>query len=399
MSNDQALPSHESYLELSAPALEHNMGVFRKLISPHAQLGIVLKGNAYGHGLREVLSVVHSHVDCIYLIAARDAFLVREYERRNQLAERRIVVIGVCSAHEMLECALNRIEVALGVTDWRRFAPVFESLSPHGQVLTLKAHLHLDTGLSREGIRESDLAQELEDLGAAGPWLSVVGVMSHFANTEDVTEQEYAHQQLETFERMAQRVERALGMGQRLERHFGASAATLVLPQSRYDIVRIGISLYGMWPSTEARISAKLVLKEVPEFKPVLSWRCSSQMIKSVPKGTFVGYGCTYRCDHDTVIAVFPVGYFDGYPRLASGKAHVLVRGRRCPVIGRVMMNHMIVDVTSVVQEGESQVVATLLGAEGEEKISAELLASWAQTIHYEMVTRLGSHLKRVVVR
>jgi len=154
-----------------------------------------------------------------------------------------------------------------------------------------------------------------------------------------------------------------------------------------------------MWPSNEARISARLILKEVPEFKPVLSWKCLSQLVKSIPKGTYVGYGCTYRCDHETVIAVFPVGYFDGYPRLASGKAHVLIHGRRCPVIGRVMMNHMIVDVTGVVQRGESELVATLLGVDGEEKISAELIASWAQTIHYEIVTRIGSHLQRILVK
>lgn len=394
MAENHLLPSQESYVEISSSALEHNVRVFRKLISPQSKLGVVLKGNAYGHGLEVVLSVVYPHVDCFYLIAAKDAFLIRDYERQHQLSRKRIVVIGVCSVTEMLQCAQLMVEVALGVTDWRRFSSVFKS-----QKFKLRAHLHLDTGLSREGIRESDLVHELKALKLEDSWLDIVGLMSHFANTEDVTEQEYALLQLEAFDRMSDKVEEVLGKSEKLERHFGASAATLVLPQSRYDIVRIGISLYGMWPSNEARISARLILKEVPEFKPVLSWKCLSQLVKSIPKGTYVGYGCTYRCDHETVIAVFPVGYFDGYPRLASGKAHVLIHGRRCPVIGRVMMNHMIVDVTGVVQRGESELVATLLGVDGEEKISAELIASWAQTIHYEIVTRIGSHLQRILVK
>ena len=393
MSQNQSPITQESWIELSASALKQNMLEFQKVISPHSQLGVVLKGNAYGHGLKEVLSMVHDLVDCIYLISARDAFFVREFEKAHHLPTRRILVIGVTSELEFLECARLGIEVTLGVTNWKRFIPLLQT-----NLIQCKAHLHLDTGLSREGIREVDLVSEVQELLQYRDWIDLVGLMSHFANTEDVTEQEYALEQLAVFERMSQTVQGLIGSQKKLEHHLAASAATLVLPQSRFDRVRIGISLYGLWPSTEARISAKLVLKNMPELKPVLSWKCKSQIIKSIPKGTYVGYGCTYRCDQDTVIAIFPVGYFDGYPRLASGKAHVLVHGRRCSVIGRLMMNHMIVDVTSVVRPGESEVMATLLGVQGEEKITAELMAGWAQTIPYEIVTRLGSHLSRVIV-
>lgn len=392
MIQNQVPFTQESWIELSASALKQNILEFKKITSPSSQIGVVLKGNAYGHGLKEILSLVHGQVDCIYLIAARDAFWIRKFEKENQLPLHRILVIGVTSESEILECARLGIEITLGVTDWRRFVPQMRANQSRVQ-----AHLHLDTGLSREGIREVDLEKEIQDLKKYTDWIKLIGVMSHFSNTEDVTEQEYAHAQLEAFERMSSQVQKIFGESSPLEKHFAASAATLVLPQSRYDRVRVGISLYGMWPSTEARISSKLVLKEVPELKPVLSWRCQSQIIKAIPQGTYVGYGCTYRCEHDSVIAVFPVGYFDGYPRLASGKAHVLVHGRRCPVIGRVMMNHLIVDVTSVIRPGESEVLATLIGVDGEEKITPELLASWAQTIPYEIVTRLGAHLQRVV--
>jgi alanine racemase len=181
------------------------------------------------------------------------------------------------------------------------------------------------------------------------------------------------------------------------QRHFAASAAALVLPPSRFDVARVGIGLFGLWPSTETRLSAKVVLGNVPALTPVLSWRCPSQVVKWLSAGSYVGYGCTWRCGSATRVAVLPVGYWDGYPRLASGKAHVLVNGKRCAVLGRVMMNHLIVDVTSAVTN-EGPLMATLLGRDGDESISAELLAGWAQTIHYELVTRLGPHVPRTVV-
>jgi alanine racemase len=139
------------------------------------------------------------------------------------------------------------------------------------------------------------------------------------------------------------------------------------------------------------------VLGEVPQLKPVLTWRCASQTLKWLPAGSFVGYGCTYRCPHETRVAILPLGYYDGYPRIVSGKAHVLVHGHRCPVLGRVMMNHIVVDVTRVATS-EDRVIATLSGEDGDEQVSAETLATWAQTINYEVVARLGEHLPRVVV-
>jgi len=226
--------------------------------------------------------------------------------------------------------------------------------------------------------------------------LEVAGILSHFSNTEDVTEQAYARTQLANFEEGVARLASLLPAGTHLQRHFAASAATLLLPEAHFESVRVGLSLYGLWPSTETRLSARVVLGELPTLRPVLSWRCQSQVVKWLQPGDYVGYGCTWRADEATRIAVLPVGYFDGYPRLLSSRAHVLVNGRRCRVLGRVMMNHLVVDVTHATQD-ESPVTVTLLGQDGEEHLSAETLAEWAQTIHYELLTRLGPHLERRV--
>ncbi len=388
----QAQIKDSSWIEISASALVKNIQNFKKTLGPSVRLGAVLKGDAYGHGLRQVCPVVHSYLDSIYLISAKDAFWIRHWEKENKKRARRLVVMGVVSESDVVWCARDGIEVVMGGPEWKDVVKILRR-----ENVRLKTHIHLDTGLSREGFVQATLAQDLAFIRANSKLFDVVGVMSHFANTEDVTEQAYAKTQLRNFAKMGAEVKKVLGLSRPLEEHIGATAAALVLPESRLTTMRIGIGLYGIWPSTEARISAKLILKKPPKLIPVLTWKCRSQTVKWIPKGSYVGYGCTHRCNQDTRIAVFPVGYYDGYPRLLSGKAHVLVNLKRCPVLGRVMMNHIIVDVTQASFNG-SDCEAVLLGEVEHENLPAELLATWAQTIHYEIVTRLGSHLPRVVV-
>ena len=388
-----------SWIELDADALRENIATFRSVLAePHsehgaARLGVVLKANAYGHGLTQVLSVVHPWFDIIHVISVNDALLIRTQERENGWPQRRVLVIGAISEREFVLLAQAGVEVT--ISDSRAHMAV-QQLKALG--LNVNAHIHVDTGLSREGFFPSDVANELSYLKEIDCPYTVKGVLSHFANTEDVTDQHYASYQLTEFDAGVNELCKLLNVSEKsLERHIAASAATLVLPRSRADCVRVGIGLYGFWPSSETRISARLVSSRVQELKPILAWRCHSQIVKRLSAGSYVGYGCSYRCERDMRIAVFPVGYFDGYPRLLSGRAHVLVNGHRAPVIGRVMMNHIVVDVSAMTGD-ESQVLATLLGRDGTEVISSEMFASWCQTIHYEVVARLGSHLRRIVV-
>jgi alanine racemase len=382
-----------SHLELSARAYATNVAAFRGLVGPGRQVGAVLKGNAYGHGFFETLALAHEKVDVLYVITPAEALAIRAWEDERELEQRDVLVIGAASIDECV--ALAKARVAVVVAE-RGFSAVASEL--RRAHVTLDAHVHLDTGLGREGFTPKQLdAGEADFLAAEADVVKVKGVLSHFANTEDVTEQSYAQTQLKAFEQGFATLSKRVGLASSVQRHVAASAAALVLPPSRYDVVRVGISLYGLWPSTETRLSARVVLGELPALEPVLSWRAPSQVVKWLEAGSYVGYGCTWRCGAPTRVAVLPVGYFDGYPRLASGKAHVLVNGRRCPVLGRVMMNHLIVDVTQATTD-EAPVVATLLGKDGDESVSAEALAGWAQTIHYELVTRLGAHLRRDLV-
>ena len=390
--------THASWLELSASSLRHNVEVFRALEAaaggPRRQLGAVLKGNAYGHGFQETLPLIHSQVDVLYLISPQDGLAVRAFERARGLEPRQVLVIGAIGPEEAVALAREGVDAVVADSSWAEAGALLRAAKLERP---LRVHVHIDTGLGREGFTLEQLPRDTCFLSEYRDVFEVVGVLSHFSNTEDVTEQAYAQAQLDAFETGTARLVEQLKPAKPLQRHIAASAASLVLPRARYDALRVGIALYGLWPSVETRLSARLVLGEVPTLKPVLTWRCRSQAVKWLPTGSYVGYGCTYRCSEPTRIAVLPVGYFDGYPRLVSGKAHVLVNGRRCPVLGRVMMNHVIVDVTRAATD-ERPVTATLLGHDGDETVSAEALATWAQTIHYEVVTRLGAHLRRVVV-
>lgn len=382
-----------SWLELSERAYAQNVAAFRAVVG-RARVGVVLKGNAYGHGLLETLRLAHPRVDVVYVITPAEALALRAWEAEHGQPRREVLVIGAVDADDCV--ALARQGVSVVAAD-RGFEATVRALRAAG--LKLDVHVHLDTGLGREGFTRAGLERgEADFFASARDVLTVRGVLSHFANTEDVTEQDYAKTQLANFDAGVALLQARAGVAADVQRHFAASAAALVLPPSRFDVVRVGIAMYGLWPSAETRLSARVVLGTLPVLEPVLSWKAPSQVVKWLPAGSYVGYGCTWRCAADTRVAVLPVGYWDGYPRLASGKAHVLVNGRRCAVLGRVMMNHLIVDVTHAVSD-DRPVVATLLGRDGDEAVSAETISAWAQTIHYETMTRLGPHLRRVVLQ
>ena len=315
-------PAEASWLEIDAKALAHNASVFREVLGSAVRLGGVLKGNAYGHGFAEVLPAAHAACDALYVIEARDALAVRELEKATGAPRRSTLVLGAIDAEEAVELARAGVEVALTDAGQARFVPALRAAG-----LRLRGHVHIDSGLGREGFTVEELPAALSFI--APDAIEVAGVLSHFANTEDVTEQNYAAQQLAAFEEGARRVAQGLNLSGRLERHIAASAAALLLPAARHDVVRMGISLYGLWPSSETRLSARALLGRVPELRPALSWRCRSQLTKWLPAGSYVGYGCTYRCPTPTRIAVLPLGYYDGYPRLLSSRAHALVNGQR----------------------------------------------------------------------
>ena len=381
------------FVELDLGAFAHNAAVLRAPLAAGTAFGGVVKGDAYGHGLAACLPAIHGAVDWLFVVTAQDALAIRAWEARAGASRRPVLVLGVLDPDEVVACARAGVDVVVADPGFDVHARAVRDAG-----CTLAVHVHLDTGLSREGFLPDGLDGALRWLDDGGAAIDVRGAMMHFADVEDVTDPAWAREQLRRFDDGVARLRdalRARGRPVDVLVHAAASAAGLVLPSSRLGLVRSGIALYGLWPSRETRIGARVVLGEVPALRPVLSWRVPVQTVKTVPAGAPVGYGCTWTAPRPSRLAVLPVGYFDGYPRALGNRAHVLLRGARCPVVGRVMMNHVVIDTTDAPGAAVGD-VATLIGADGAARVTADELADAAGTIHYEITTRIAAHVPRI---
>ena len=271
-----------------------------------------------------------------------------------------------------------------------------EALGRLARKLKETAHVHLkvETGTHRQGVRADDLPRFARGI-QRHPNLVLEGLSSHFANIEDTTSSAYPELQLNNFVAAFEGLRR-----ERIDipfKHMSCTASSILFPETYFDMIRVGIGLYGLWPSKETFVSCRLQKREPLELRPVLSWRARIAQFRSAPKGSFIGYGCTYKTTRAARLAVIPVGYYDGYPRSLSNSAHVLVRGRRAAVRGRVAMDFIIADVTDIPAVRLEDEV-TLIGRDGREVITAESLASLAGTISYEMISRINPLVPRIYV-
>ncbi|MBU1701950.1 MAG: alanine racemase [Candidatus Eisenbacteria bacterium] len=386
-SQNHATPSAPSlsWLEIDAGAYQHNLAEFRRLIGPDRKLMAVVKANAYGHGLEKIAPLaLRFGADRLGVNSLNEALELLALELSAP-----IHLLGPIPMQALPAAAGLPLEFTLST---------FESLQALARGagksgIRPQCHIKVETGCHRQGFMPEEIPS-VARFFADHSELQWSGLSTHFANIEDTTDHTYARRQIEIFHKV-ERDLHALGI-QPLLRHTACSAATIVMPETHLDMVRLGIATYGLWPSRETLVSARSGGSERLPLRPVLTWKTQVAQIKTVPAQSFIGYGCTFRTTHPTRLAILPVGYADGYDRRLSGVGHVLVRGRRAPVLGRVCMNMFMVDLTDI----EGAAVgdeAVLLGKQGDEEISAQDLASLCQTIVYEIVTRIGGHLDRRV--
>ena len=375
------------WLEVSRAAYVHNLRVFRGLVGPTVELAAVVKSNAYGHGAVHIAALAADH--------GADSFCVHALDEALRLRaagfSQDVLIMGPVPPSRLEQVVEHDFRVVL----FNRESAVRLAELTTAADRDVRVHLKIETGTYRQGVDEDELAGLIEFL-AQHPRLVVEGVYTHFANIEDTTRHDYAESQLDRFQHAMRRLAKA-GI-EPPKRHAACSAATLVFPRTHYDMVRLGISQYGLWSSKETYLSYRL---DHPEretvLEPVLSWKTRITQLKTVPSGCFVGYGGTYQTTRATRIAVLPIGYADGYDRRLSNQAYVLIRGQRAPVRGRVCMNLTLVDVTDIpAVELADEVV--LLGQQDDQQITADHLADLVGTINYEIVTRINWELPRIVV-
>ncbi len=376
-----------TWCEVDRAALEHNIGELRAIVGEGPTVAPVVKANAYGHGMEIAAQA--------FLAAGADWLCVNALYEARRLRDLGLDVPLYVMGHVDPEHAEEAIALGCDIVVYD--PAVVDAAAAAAAGLgrgPARLHLKLETGNNRQGLRD-DQALELARHIHAARDARLAGLATHFADVEDTTDHTFARHQRQVFHAF---VDRLAAEGIRPERrHVSNSAATILWPDVHMDLVRAGIACYGMWPSTESYVSAVAADRARCDLRPALTWKSRVAQIRSTPAGEYVGYGRTYRTTHTTSLAVVPVGYYDGYSRSLSNLAHVLVRGCRAPVRGRVCMNMIMIDTTHIPDARPGDEVV-LLGRQGDEWVTAEQMAGWADTINYEITTCINERIPRVEV-
>ncbi|MGH7389660.1 MAG: alanine racemase [Candidatus Rokuibacteriota bacterium] len=364
-----------TFVEVSLPRLGENFRAIQAAVAPAAVMPIV-KANAYGHGLVEV----SRHLVDLGATSLGVGFLEEAVMLREAGVTIPILVMGGILGDQIPVFLRHRLTLTASSIDKLRH--IDETARAMG--VTATVHLKIDTGMERIGIHYYN-AHRLLERAAECRHAVVEGIYSHFANA-DAADLGSARLQLARFHEVLQWYDKQ-GVPTPV-RHMANSGAILQLRESHLDLVRPGILLYGVYPSAEVRHTIAV--------RPALAWKSRVVYFKVVTPGHPVSYGSTWQADHNVRVVTVPVGYGDGYFRALSNTARVVIRGRKYPVVGRVCMDQIMVNLEWDTAYNGDEVV--LLGAGGDEAITCEDLAEWAGTIPYEILTNINTRVPRVYV-
>ncbi len=366
-----------TFLEINLTQLSHNYRAIRQAVFPAAVMPI-LKANAYGHGLVEIARHLVS-LDAPYLGVA---FLEEGIMLRQAGFQTPILVMGGIIGNQIPIFLQHNLTITASSVE------KLQQIDTAAQQMGVRAHVHLkiDTGMERIGVHYYS-ADSLLEAALRCRYCDVEGIYSHFANA-DTADPRSAQVQLERFEQvLAFYTER--GVPPPRLRHMANSGGILQLPASHLDMVRAGILLYGVYPSAEVARTVAV--------RPCLSWKSRVVYFKVVKPGHPVSYGSTWQSDHMVRVVTVPVGYGDGYFRRMSGQAEVIIHGRRYPVVGRICMDQLMVNIEWDSAYNNDEVV--LLGESDGAAICCEELAEWAGTIPYEILTNINTRVPRIYVK
>lgn len=380
------------YAQVNLDAIKSNMEHMKANIAPNTQIIGVIKTDGYGHGAipiaRELEPV--GYVYGFAVATAEEALILRKAGITKP-----VLILGYTFPYSYE--ALIREEICLTVfrrDTLKELSEKVRSLNAGEQRIsgrTVKARIHIkvDTGMSRIGIApdEEGLAFVREALETEG--IQVEGIFTHFARADEA-DKETAYNQLNRFNLFISMTEEKTGYDIPVK-HCSNSAGIVELPEANMDVVRAGITLYGLWPSEEVR-------RDIISLTPVLSLYSHIVYVKEIGAGTPVSYGGTFTAPKTMKIATIPIGYGDGYPRSLSGKGYVLVHGKKAPVLGRICMDQFMIDVSDIhkVKEGD---LVTLIGKDGTEEITMEELGSLSGRFNYELACDLGKRIPRVYTK
>ena len=365
-----------TWVEVDLDAIEYNFNTVRSHLPPDMKLLVTVKSNAYGHGALRVAQLLKDRVDYFALATMDEVAQLRQAGIQTPM-----LILGPVQPADYPRAA--KYGVALTVSTLGEAKAISACAEDCGKTITV--HFALDTGMSRIGFACTREAAEQVRQAAALPGIYAEGLFSHFA-TADSLDKTYTNLQTENFRRMRDWI----GLDFPICHLYNSAAIVDLEPE--FDMVREGIILYGLYPSPEVELS------RIGGVCPAMSLRSHVTLVKTLPAGIPVSYGCTYHTQRATVIATVAAGYADGVPRSLSGCGQVLIRGVKAPIVGRVCMDQFMVDVTGIpgVKAGD---VVTIFGTDAEEVLTADEVAETAGTIGYELICSITARVPRVYLK
>ena len=367
------------YAAIDLDAISHNMNIIAKKISSKSQMIAVVKTDGYGHGAVPIAKELEEK-EFMYGFAtatAEEAFILRKAG-----IQKPILVLGYVFPYTYEQMIKENIRFTVFREDM--LASIEEEAKKQNK--TALVHVKVDTGMSRIGILPDENGSQYIEKILQCKHIKIEGMFTHFAKA-DYEEKADANKQFLIFRNFCKEIEKKFEIKIPLK-HCANSAATLEMPETHMDLVRIGIAMYGLWPSEEIK-------KDAWDLKPAFSLHSHIVYLKTLDAGREISYGGTFVTKKTTKVATIPVGYGDGYPRTLSNIGHVLIHGKKAPILGRICMDQFIVDVTHIenVKEGDEVV---LIGQSGDKIISMEALGDAADRFNYELVCVIGKRVPRI---
>lgn len=364
-----------TWIEVDTRALRKNYRTFRTLIPKGTKLMAVVKSNAYGHSLIDFTKTFDRFGSNWFGVDS----IVEARALRREGVKKPILVLGSTLPECFVEAAGSNVSVTIS-----NFDHLQKALKQGTRRKPLKVHIKIDTGMHRQGFMPEDIQKILPFFTEKNNALLLEGIYTHFAAAKNPAFPEATRKQIAKFEQVCNAVH---GAGFKPMRHAAATASTLLFPETFFDMVRIGIGMYGHWPSPETKAFCE---KRTPLI-PALTWKTAVCEIKELPAGSRIGYDFTEILPRLTKIAILPIGYWHGYPRSLSSIGYVLVRGKRARVLGRISMDMTIIDISRIKNVRMREEV-TLLGG----GVSPQEIAELAGTSDYEIITRINPLIKRI---
>lgn len=375
------------YAEVDLDAITSNVEHMKANIASETTIMAVIKTDGYGHGAIPIAKELESieYLSGFAVATAEEAFILRQAG-----IQKPVLILGYTFPYSYERLIREEIRMTVFRLDTlKELSQNVKLLREKGEHKKAKVHIKVDTGMSRIGVRANEEGISFVKEAFETEGIEIEGIFTHFARADE-NDKSFAQNQLGEFEEFIKKIK--LETGKEIPiRHCSNSAGIIELPDANMDMVRAGIILYGLWPSKQVR-------KDIVHLTPALSLYSQIVYVKEIEAGTPVSYGGTFTAPSQMRIATIPAGYGDGYPRGLSGKGYVLVRGRKAPILGRVCMDQFMVDVTDIPEATQGDRI-TLIGRDGQETITVEMLGELSGRFNYELVCNLGKRIPRVYTK